>query len=212
MKKMNFYSMLLMSLVAQPIHIWSDNTTAVVPSPSAPAAANKFSDSKYALCKIGFVNMGMISSKSIFMQKINDTLNKKQADLKVKIDAFQKYVTEESKKVQATLSSLSPQKQQQKREELNKKIRDKETVLQSEQAKIEQFQRSMMMEIIRQLRLILAKLGEKYGCQVIVDSESLLYYNKEHCFDLTEESILLLNSVTEQNGHSESLDTASAAA
>jgi hypothetical protein len=70
----------------------------------------------------------------------------------------------------------------------------------------------MLMEIIRQLRLIVAKLRETYSCQFIMDSESVLSYSKDDSIDLTEEAIQLLNSITKEDTPLESLEQARAAA
>ena len=64
----------------------------------------------------------------------------------------------------------------------------------------------MMTEIIRQLKLIIAQLGEKYDCQCVLDSEAMLYYNKESCIDLTEDAIALLNSIRTEDLPVESLE------
>jgi len=195
MNKIKYPVALLVSLVIRPNHVLADPAPVSTATNPASTAGHKFSDSKYAWCKIAIVNMSIISSRSVFMQKINSILTKKREDLQLKIDSFQKEVAEKSKKFQSTLSSLSPQKQQQKREALAKEVGAKEAALQKEQSEIEQFQRSMMTEIIRQLKLIIAQLGEKHDCQSVLDSEAMLYYNKENCIDLTEDAIALLNSI-----------------
>jgi len=161
---------------------------------------DKSAASKFDKVVLGVAKMSEISNKSIFFKEVNKKITKMQKAIQGKVQVFQKEIAKKVKSLQSlSKSGVNQKTMKEKQAELQKEIAEKERLIQAEQTNIQNFQQGQMMEIFRQVKLIFKSLGEKYGLTTIVDSESTLYYSKDQTVDVTEEALIMLNSVKNED-------------
>jgi Skp family chaperone for outer membrane proteins len=129
-------------------------------------------------------------------EKLKPLLEKIQKEYEEIMKKFQ----EESKKLTNRINALKGTDASDKK--LRKQLADLELEagknierLRREQAAIQNKQQQKVVEIQRLLSHISTSVAEKNGCDMIINSEALLYYNPERCADYTQVILERLNSV-----------------
>jgi Skp family chaperone for outer membrane proteins len=151
-------------------------------------------------CKIGLIDMGVIFKNCEPLRVMNEKLKPLLEKIQKEYEEIMKKFQEESKKLTNRINALKGTDASDKK--LRKQLADLELEagknierLRREQAAIQNKQQQKVVEIQRLLSHISTSVAEKNGCDMIINSEALLYYNPERCADYTQVILERLNSV-----------------
>jgi outer membrane protein len=143
--------------------------------------------------KIGYMDLNKALNESDDGKKatkfLEELVNSKQTILQEKEKEIKK-LNEELEKQSAV---LTPESKKIKEEQLNKLYRDYQRTAKDFQEEIQKKEEELRMEILKELREIVNKIGKEEGYSIIFETgaSGILYYQKE--FDLTEKIIKKYN-------------------
>jgi Skp family chaperone for outer membrane proteins len=153
-----------------------------------------------------FVNLGRVDLQLVFknsedVKKTEERLKHSLESLQKKYEKIVKDAEEQSKKIQVLKASGVAEKTiRDKLAKLAQATNKELEKLKRDQVAIRNTHYQKMVEIQRLLGLITTSVAEKHGCDIIFNSEVLMYFNPAKCSDYTEEVLSRLNSIQGSHG------------
>lgn len=150
--------------------------------------------------KIGVVDLMKALNESNAGKKakaeLESVIRSKQALINEKGNAIQKLKDELNKQS----SVLSPEAQKSKQDELDRMMRDYQRMVSDSQSDVKQRESDLTDGILKGLRAVVKKIGQKEGYTMIVENaEGIILYSKKS-LDLTNEVIKQYNATHPASG------------
>ena len=145
-----------------------------------------------ALADFGVVDMKQIEEKSAVTKKLKEDVTKINAKMEKDAEEIKKYVEGRVKKLETAASTLSREKIEKERGDLEKEVMELQTIFREREIAVEEAKIKALDEINEQIKAISKSLAEKKNFTVVLPSNLTVYYNASS--DITAEVLTELNN------------------
>lgn len=145
-----------------------------------------------AFANFAVVDMKQIEDKSVVTQKLKEDVTKLSAKLEKDAEEVKKYIEDKVKKLEASASTLSREKIEKERNDLEKEIVELQTIFREREVMIEDAKINALEEINNKIKDIAKDIGEKKSFTIVLPSNLTVYFTPSA--DITNEVLNELNS------------------